>query len=205
MGSDRGKNRLVHGDVHHVPAPGIGGEATPSSVPRESFEACYCVRPHGVYMSTIKRMVLVLAAVGMVSTQAYAGESAVSTAPLSPQLSTFSQDDINSMFEASGKPMQLAVLSTQEMKDTSGAAIWFAPVAWAGFRYAITGFTRHGINQVISRGGVGVSNQAILATMRNPSRIYSQISNQSIRYVGPNATVVTNQSGRVITAWGRPR
>ena len=72
-------------------------------------------------MNTIKHMALVLATVGMVSTQAYAGESAVSTAPLSPQLSTFSQDDINSMFEASGKPMQLAALSKQEMKDTEGA------------------------------------------------------------------------------------
>lgn len=80
-------------------------------------------------MSTIKRMALVLATVGMVSTQAYAGESAVKTTPLSPQLSAFSQDDINSMFEVSGKPMQLAALSTQEMKETEGA---FVPAVIGG-------------------------------------------------------------------------
>lgn len=84
-------------------------------------------------MSTIKRMALVLATVGMVSTQAYAGESAVKTTPLSPQLSAFSQDDINSMFEVSGKPMQLAALSTQEMKETEGA---FVP-AVIGAYYAV--------------------------------------------------------------------
>ena len=77
-------------------------------------------------MSTIKRMALVLATVGMVSTQAYAGESAVKTTPLSPQLSAFSQDDIN-------KPMQLAALSTQEMKETEGA---FVP-AVIGAYYAV--------------------------------------------------------------------
>ena len=158
MGSDRGKNRLVHGDFHHVPAPGIGGEATPSSAPRESFEACYCVRPHGVYMSTIKRMVLVLAAVGMVSTQAYAGESAVSTAPLSPQLSTFSQDDINSMFEASGKPMQLAVLSTQEMEKTEGSV---APLVAIGVMTASRFIVQRWVTQrvaqaMIARGATNV-------------------------------------------------
>ena len=84
-------------------------------------------------MSTIKRMALVLATVGMVSTQVYAGESAVKTTPLSPQLSAFSQDDINSMFEVSGKPMQLAALSTQEMKETEGA---FVP-AVIGAYYAV--------------------------------------------------------------------
>ena len=126
-------------------SPCIGGEATPSSVPRESIEACYCVRPHGVYMNTIKRMALVLATVGMVSTQAYAGESAVKMTPLSPQLSAFSQDDINSMFEASGKPMQLAALSTQEMKDTEGA--WGPVGAIIGGLGGLGGYT---LNAMIS-------------------------------------------------------
>lgn len=156
-------------------------------------------------MKTFKQAAVVIATVGMVSMQAHAGETAVKSATSIQPMAAFSQQDINGLFDQADKPMQLAALSQQEMKDTSGTAIWFAPVAWAGIRYAITGFTRHGINQVISRGGVGVSNQAILATMRNPTRIYSQISNQSIRYVGPNATVVTNQSGKVITAWGKPR
>lgn len=156
-------------------------------------------------MKTFKQAAVVIVTLGMVSMQAHAGEAAVKTSPAITPMAAFSQQDINGLFEQADKPMQLAALSQQEMKETSGTAIWFAPVAWAGFRYAITGFTRHGINQVISRGGVGVSNRAILETMRNPTSIYSQISNQAIRYTGPNATVITSQSGRVITAWGRPR
>lgn len=134
------------------------------------------------------------------SVPAFANEGTVAT-PL-PQ---FTAADTQMLFEQDAKPMQLAVLSQQEMKETEGAVIWFAPVAWAGARYALTGFTRHGINQVISRGGVGVSNQAILSTLRNPTTAYSNIANQTTRYVGPNSTVVLNQSGRLVTAWGRPR
>ena len=134
------------------------------------------------------------------SVPAFANERTVAT-PL-PQ---FTAADSQMLFEQDAKPMQLAVLSQQEMKETEGAVIWFAPVAWAGARYALTGFTRHGINQVISRGGVGVSNQAILSTLRNPTTAYSNIANQTTRYVGPNSTVVLNQSGRLVTAWGRPR
>ena len=134
------------------------------------------------------------------SVPAFANEGTVAT-PL-PQFTTA---DTQMLFEQDAKPMQLAALSQQEMKETEGAVIWFAPVAWAGARYALTGFTRHGINQVISRGGVGVSNQAILSTLRNPTTAYSNIANQTTRYVGLNSTVVLNQSGRLVTAWGRPR
>ena len=134
------------------------------------------------------------------SVPAFANEGTVAT-PL-PQFTTA---DAQMLFEQDAKPMQLAALSQQEMKETEGAVIWFAPVAWAGARYALTGFTRHGINQVISRGGVGVSNQAILSTLRNPTTAYSNIANQTTRYVGLNSTVVLNQSGRLVTAWGRPR
>ncbi|MCM2480250.1 hypothetical protein G4L37_12575 [Serpentinimonas maccroryi] len=74
-----------------------------------------------------------------------------------------------------------------------------------GFRFALTGFTRHGLNQVISREGVGVNNRAILSTLRNPTTAFSDISNRTTRFIGPNATVVLNQSGRLVTAWGRAR
>lgn len=109
-------------------------------------------------MSTIKRMVLVLAAVGMVSTQAYAGETAVKTTPLSPQLSAFSQDDINSMFEVSGKPMQLAVLSTQEMEKTEGSV---APLVAIGVMTASRFIVQRWVTQrvaqaMITRGATNV-------------------------------------------------
>jgi hypothetical protein len=126
-------------------------------------------------------------------------------APITEQIQQFTAADTQSLFEQDAKPMELAALSQTEMKETEGAAIWFAPIAWAGARYALTGFTRHGLNQVISRGGVGVSNQAILSTLRNPTTAYSNIANQTTRYVGQNATVVLNQNGRLVTAWGSPR
>lgn len=116
--------------------------------------------------------------------------------------------DANLIFETdNARPMQLAVLSQQEMRETEGAVIWFAPVAWAGVRYALTGFTRHGINQVISRNAVGVSNQAILNTLRNPlpgSQSFIGGSNAyTTRYIGQNATVNLNRSGQVTSAWAR--
>ena len=113
--------------------------------------------------------------------------------------------DIQHHFEPNSIPIKLTPLSQKEMKETDGAIIWFAPVLLGGARFAITGFTRHGLNQVISRSGVGVSNQAMLSTLRNPSTAYSNIANRTTRYVGSNATVIVNQSGRVVTAWGRPR
>ncbi|WP_226883416.1 wall-associated protein precursor [Neisseria yangbaofengii] len=102
------------------------------------------------------------------------------------------------------KPLQLAELSKQEMKETEGAAIWFAPAIAAGARFALTGFTRHGLNQAISRGGVGVSNRAILSTMRNPTKITTQSGGRT-RFTGPNGGVVLNNQGKVITTWGKPR
>lgn len=152
-----------------------------------------------------KNIVLALVATGLISTHAYAAEERIEGAGKMAPQATFSDADLQTMFESSASPMQVAALSQREMQDTAGAAIWFAPAAWAGVRYAITGFTRHGLNQVISRNGVGVSNQAILSVMRNPTRIYSQLSNRAIRYEGPGGVVVTNQAGRVITAWGTPR
>lgn len=76
---------------------------------------------------------------------AFANDASVATIP---QLSTH---DTQILFEQDAMPMELVALTSQEMKETEGAVIWFAPVAWGGARYALTGFTRHGLNQVISR------------------------------------------------------
>lgn len=72
-----------------------------------------------------------------------------------------------------------------------GAALWFAPAIAAGARFALTGFTRHGLNQAISRGGVGVSNRAILNTMSNPTKITYQ-SGGRVRFTGSQGGVVLN-------------
>lgn len=75
----------------------------------------------------------------------------------------------------------------------------------SGARIALTGFTRHGLNQAISRGGVGVSNKAILNTMRNPTKIVENTANNTTKVIGKDATVVLNQQGKVVTTWGKPR
>ena len=66
----------------------------------------------------------------------------------------------------------------------------------------ITGYTRHGINQAISREGVGVSPRAILDAVRNPTSVGEQ-ANGTIKYVGKDATVILNQEGKVVTTYSR--
>lgn len=63
----------------------------------------------------------------------------------------------------------------------------------------ITGFTRHGINQTISRG---VSPSALRDAVASPVQIIP-LSNGTTRYVGSGAVVVLNPAGAVVTVWGR--
>jgi hypothetical protein len=62
----------------------------------------------------------------------------------------------------------------------------------------ITGFRKHGLNQAISREGVGVSSRAILDAVKNPVKTVAQ-SEGRILYIGRDARVVVNQAGEVIT------
>ena len=65
----------------------------------------------------------------------------------------------------------------------------------------ITGFTKHGINQVISRG---IAPAILLDALRNPTAIIQRIDEfgrVSYQYVGQVATVVVNAAKQVITAW----
>lgn len=66
----------------------------------------------------------------------------------------------------------------------------------------VTGFTRHGINQVINRN---ISPAAILDATRNPLSVAVKIgpSGASARYIGSACVVVINPAGDVITAWPR--
>jgi hypothetical protein len=64
----------------------------------------------------------------------------------------------------------------------------------------ITGYTRHGLNQAIGREGAGVKPGAILDAVKNPKQVIQQTGGR-IKYVGQNATVVTNAEGKVITTW----
>jgi RHS repeat-associated protein len=64
----------------------------------------------------------------------------------------------------------------------------------------ITGYTRHGLNQAISRNGHGVSVKAIHRAVYAPRSVVKQ-SGGRVRYNGKNAVVVTNKAKKVITTW----
>ena len=71
-----------------------------------------------------------------------------------------------------------------------------------GSRGIITGYRRHGLQQAISRDGVGVAPSAILDAVRNPTRVIQQAEGK-LKYVGQNATVILNKAGEVVTTWAR--
>lgn len=63
----------------------------------------------------------------------------------------------------------------------------------------ITGYTKHGLNQAISRdGGGGVSAKAILSAVKEPAKVAEQAGGK-IAYTGKDAKVVLNGEGKVIT------
>ena len=68
----------------------------------------------------------------------------------------------------------------------------------------ITGFTKHGLNQIISRNGHGVSNKAILDTIKNSTSLTKQgFFKQSFKFTGKNSVVILNKYGKLITAWAK--
>ncbi|MBI1929072.1 hypothetical protein HYR99_33105 [Candidatus Poribacteria bacterium] len=69
----------------------------------------------------------------------------------------------------------------------------------------IKGYTKHGLNQAISRnGGCGVHPKAMLDAVKNPKKRVQQ-ANGNTKYVGKDATAILNQEGKVVTTYGKPR
>jgi hypothetical protein len=66
-----------------------------------------------------------------------------------------------------------------------------------GSGLAISGFTRHGIDQAISRG---VGPAAMLDAVRNPLAVLQQGSGNYL-HIGEQAAVVLNSAGRVVTTY----
>ncbi|MCW8165631.1 hypothetical protein D8B22_04435 [Verminephrobacter aporrectodeae subsp. tuberculatae] len=71
-------------------------------------------------LKKFKHAALALATAGLLSAQAHASEAQVENLQALP-VAAFSQADIDAMFEQADKPMQLAALSDQDMKETEGA------------------------------------------------------------------------------------
>ncbi len=73
--------------------------------------------------------------------------------------------------------------------------------AYSGLKgLKITGYTKHGLQQAMTKDGVGVSPKAILDAVKNPLQKLSQSGGRT-KIVGKNATVVLNSDGKVITTW----
>jgi hypothetical protein len=68
----------------------------------------------------------------------------------------------------------------------------------------IRGFTKHGLNQAISREGVGVTQAAMLDAVKNPLRVVQQAEGK-VLYIGRSARVVLNSDGEVVTTLARNR
>jgi len=70
----------------------------------------------------------------------------------------------------------------------------------------IKGYTKHGLNQAISRNeGKGVGVKHILNAVKKPKKITPQINNNTIKYQGKKATVILNKEGKVVTTFGSSR
>jgi RHS repeat-associated protein len=66
----------------------------------------------------------------------------------------------------------------------------------------ISGYTRHGINQAISRDNHGVSVRAIYDAVHSPQKVKIQAGGK-VKYTGKDATVILNKSRKIITTWAR--
>lgn len=82
-------------------------------------------------MIKFKLATLATTAALLLCTQAHASDAKADRPQAMPE-AVFSQTDINAMFDQTGRPMQLATLSVQEMKATEGAFMNFAIGAGVG-------------------------------------------------------------------------
>jgi hypothetical protein len=78
-------------------------------------------------------------------------------------------------------------------------------LAGAQMPSGISGYAWHGLNQAISRDGVGVSVSLISDAVANPMSIYGSdpgaYTTGTFGYVGQTATVVLNSAGQIVTTW----
>lgn len=103
----------------------------------------------------MKQAVVALIAVGMSSAHAHADDAQTTTQAIQAQI-TFSETDINALFDQDAKPMELAALSVEEMRKTEGAVFWFAPVvAWTAGGAALGAYTAWRSNGSVSYRDIG--------------------------------------------------
>jgi len=128
----------------------------------------------------LKHTVVALAAAGLLSVQAHAGEMQVKAAIQPAQtVAAFTDADLQALFEASDKPMQLAALSQQEMRETEGARISIRPL----LPWVIRGSAMGGIGAAI-----GASN-----AYNSGARGWEVVRAAGIGFVGGAAAGITSK------------
>jgi len=97
-----------------------------------------------------------------------------------------------------------------KLASAARASIKIKPLDEGGYIAAsrqaksIAGYTKHGLNQAISRDNHGVAVRAIYDAVHSPIKTIAQSGGRT-KYVGKNATVVLNNSRKVITTYARNR
>ncbi len=92
----------------------------------------------------------------------------------------------------------LGDISNLYSKSTSGDG---SSTDVSGAPKEISGYSNHGFDQVMGRdGGLGVSDSAMEGAIESPIKVVQQ-SNNTFKFIGKNATVVLNRSGKLVTAW----
>ena len=100
-----------------------------------------------------KHVVLVLVSTGLISSQALAAEAGIQGASSVQTQEAFTEADAANLFEQSNKPMQVAALSSTEMKKTQGA---FLPVLGAMALGAVGGAFGRALIHATVRGAQGL-------------------------------------------------
>ena len=155
-------------------------------------------------MKAFKHAAMVLMATGLLSAQAYASESPLQQVQTAP-VAAFAQTDINAVFEQADKPVQLAALSPQEMKETEGAV---APLVAIGFMTATRFIAQRYVTQSVARSMVRSGAHGVMANSR--AQAASIAGRGGIRefHAGPGARYThyhtANRNGSHVW-YGRPR
>jgi hypothetical protein len=158
----------------------------------------------------LKQLGVTLALAGMPSTQAYAHEAAVSeAAPLAAAAvqaapaNVLTQDDLVALFGAqeAQKPLQLALLSEQEMKETEGAFAFVPFLAWSLTSAAASAWAYHG-RSYYNTGNLGTSAGAAWAAASGfLGGIHGRGLAAGARLIGWQRGLVGANGFGVSTAW----
>jgi hypothetical protein len=84
-------------------------------------------------------------------------------------------------------------IETELVKGTGGKI--------AGFANDAGNIIPHGLEQMLTRSGVGVSNKAVIDAVNNGLKMIQP--DGRIMFIGNDATVIREAYGMLVTAWAR--